>query len=91
MLNRFVHGTCDPAADLSTYRRKKASSPDYCYTCKPCLQQNAAAAAAAAAIAAKRCSTDDEPDRDPFAGLQDAGSLLDDYTFIDGRVSFVYL
>jgi hypothetical protein len=31
-----VHGTCDPAADLTTYQQRKELYPDYEYICIPC-------------------------------------------------------
>lgn len=34
--NRFVHGTCDPEADLTTYHQRKESQPDYEYVCLAC-------------------------------------------------------
>lgn len=33
---KFVHGTCDPDAELSTYQTKKATSPEYQYVCPVC-------------------------------------------------------
>lgn len=33
---KYVHGTCDPAADLATYQQKKELYPDYEYICVPC-------------------------------------------------------
>lgn len=35
-LLRYVHGTCDSDADLSTYQSKKESIPDYDYLCPVC-------------------------------------------------------
>ncbi|CAG2067846.1 unnamed protein product, partial [Timema podura] len=33
---RFVHGSCDPEADLASYQRKKEANPDYDYICPHC-------------------------------------------------------
>lgn len=33
---RFVHGTCDPEADLATYHQRKESHPEYEYVCLNC-------------------------------------------------------
>lgn len=35
-LFRFVHGTCDPEADLATYQQRKETHPDYEYVCTNC-------------------------------------------------------
>lgn len=44
---RFVHSTCDPEAELTTYHTKKELNPDYEYSCLPCkaLVQNGRLAA----------------------------------------------
>ncbi|ODN00515.1 Histone-lysine N-methyltransferase 2C, partial [Orchesella cincta] len=33
---KYVHGTCDPAANLATYQQRKDMHPDYEYVCVPC-------------------------------------------------------
>ncbi|XP_075232135.1 uncharacterized protein LOC142330615 [Lycorma delicatula] len=33
---KFVHGTCDSEADLTTYQQKKEATPDYEYLCPIC-------------------------------------------------------
>lgn len=33
---KFVHATCDPDAELSTYQTKKEANPEYEYICGPC-------------------------------------------------------
>jgi histone-lysine N-methyltransferase MLL3 len=33
---RYVHGYCDPNADLPTYQQRKELYPDYEYICMPC-------------------------------------------------------
>ncbi|KFB47867.1 hypothetical protein ZHAS_00015920 [Anopheles sinensis] len=33
---KFVHSTCDPDADLSTYHSRKEANPEYEYLCAPC-------------------------------------------------------
>jgi hypothetical protein len=35
---KYVHGTCDPEADLTAYQTKKATTPDYTYSCPVCKQ-----------------------------------------------------
>ena len=36
LLFRYVHGTCDQDADISTYQHKKEQNPDYEYHCPLC-------------------------------------------------------
>ncbi|XP_054279340.1 histone-lysine N-methyltransferase 2D-like isoform X3 [Macrosteles quadrilineatus] len=36
---RFVHGTCDPDADLVTYQQRKESAPEYEYICLNCKNE----------------------------------------------------
>ncbi|CAH0559006.1 unnamed protein product [Brassicogethes aeneus] len=36
MCRKFVHGTCDPDADLSTYHQRKEAHPEYEYACTIC-------------------------------------------------------
>ncbi|XP_063696250.1 histone-lysine N-methyltransferase 2C-like isoform X2 [Culicoides brevitarsis] len=33
---KFVHATCDPDAELTTYQAKKETNPEYEYVCGPC-------------------------------------------------------
>ncbi|ERL89633.1 hypothetical protein D910_06998 [Dendroctonus ponderosae] len=57
---KFVHGTCDPEADLAAYQHKRESTPDYEYHCVIC--KNAPPQqlqAAARALTFKRSSTED--------------------------------
>lgn len=37
---RFVHGTCDPEADLITYHQKRELNPDYEYVCLCCKNKS---------------------------------------------------
>lgn len=39
MIFRFVHGTCDPDADLVTYQQRKDVSPEYEYVCLVCKNE----------------------------------------------------
>lgn len=42
-LIRFVHGTCDPEADIIVYQQRKETHPEYeyvCLICKSLTQQN---------------------------------------------------
>jgi histone-lysine N-methyltransferase MLL3 len=36
LCRKFVHGTCDPEADLVTYHQRKESHPEYEYVCLMC-------------------------------------------------------
>ncbi|XP_046682378.1 histone-lysine N-methyltransferase 2C-like isoform X2 [Homalodisca vitripennis] len=36
---KFVHGTCDPDADLVTYQQRKEASPEYQYICLNCKNE----------------------------------------------------
>lgn len=36
---RFVHGTCDSEADLTTYHQKKETNIEYEYVCLYCKNQ----------------------------------------------------
>jgi hypothetical protein len=36
LCKKYVHGTCDPAADLATYQQRKELYPEYEYICIPC-------------------------------------------------------
>lgn len=49
---RFVHGTCDPEADLMTYHQRKESNPEYEYVCSCCRNKNQTAR-----LVSKRAST----------------------------------
>ncbi|XP_031333016.1 histone-lysine N-methyltransferase 2C-like isoform X3 [Photinus pyralis] len=43
LCRKFVHGTCDPDADLATYHQRKEAHPEYdyiCLICKSITQQN---------------------------------------------------
>ena len=41
---RYVHDTCDPAADLRAYQRKKEQNPEYEYICSVCVSSSSGAA-----------------------------------------------
>ncbi|KAF5271825.1 hypothetical protein FQR65_LT05056 [Abscondita terminalis] len=69
LCRKFVHGTCDPEADLATYHQRKEAHPEYeyiCLICKSLTQQNRQ-------LIAKRNSIDDS---DSMSASQDF--LLDD-------------
>ncbi|CAG9863833.1 unnamed protein product [Phyllotreta striolata] len=53
---KFVHGTCDPEADVVTYSQKKEISVEYEYVCLHCKNSTARQ------ITAKRASIDDPSD-----------------------------
>ncbi|CAH1176242.1 unnamed protein product [Phaedon cochleariae] len=50
---KFVHGTCDPDADLGTYHQKREANPEYEYVCLHCKTNSARQ------VTTKRASTDD--------------------------------
>ncbi|KAJ8921946.1 hypothetical protein NQ315_008580 [Exocentrus adspersus] len=55
MCRKFVHGTCDPEADLITYHQKREAHPDYEYVCSYCKNLTQSGRQ----ITSKRTSTDD--------------------------------
>ncbi|CAG7629500.1 unnamed protein product [Allacma fusca] len=62
---KYVHDTCDPAADLNIYHVKKEQYPDYEYTCTVCLlaptgAQNSTSAHPRVLLSLKRSSDKDE-------------------------------
>ncbi|XP_056641929.1 histone-lysine N-methyltransferase 2C-like isoform X3 [Diorhabda sublineata] len=53
---KFVHGTCDAEADVTTYHQKKETNPEYEYVCLHCKN------ATGRLITTKRASIDDPSD-----------------------------
>ncbi|XP_063909689.1 histone-lysine N-methyltransferase 2C-like isoform X2 [Zophobas morio] len=54
LCRKFVHGTCDPEADLVTYHQRKEAHPEYEYACLMCKNLTQPAA-----LLSKRNSLDD--------------------------------
>ncbi|XP_044258429.1 histone-lysine N-methyltransferase 2C-like isoform X2 [Tribolium madens] len=57
LCRKFVHGTCDPEADLVTYHQRKEAHPEYEYVCLMCKNLTQPAT-----LLAKRNSIDDPTD-----------------------------
>ncbi|XP_023312429.1 histone-lysine N-methyltransferase 2C isoform X6 [Anoplophora glabripennis] len=55
MCRKFVHGTCDPEADLVTYHQRREAHPDYEYVCSYCKNLTQSGRQ----LTSKRSSTDD--------------------------------
>ncbi|VEN62754.1 unnamed protein product [Callosobruchus maculatus] len=73
---KFVHGTCDPEADLTVYHQRKELNPEYEYVCTHCKNSNQNQSARA--LVSKRSSTDDPSD---LSASQE--SLYDDISEFD--------
>ncbi|KAG5897190.1 hypothetical protein JTB14_022545 [Gonioctena quinquepunctata] len=69
---KFVHGTCDPEADLVTYNQKKEMNPEYEYICPHCKNHTGRQ------VTTKRASMDDLGD---LSASQE--SLYDDTSEFD--------
>ncbi|XP_060525404.1 histone-lysine N-methyltransferase 2C-like [Cylas formicarius] len=79
MCRKFVHGTCDPDADLATYHQRKEANPEYEYVCAIC--KNLALQSqhqTSRQLTTKRFSTDEPGD---LSGSQE--SLYDDMSEFD--------
>ncbi|XP_076251798.1 uncharacterized protein LOC143191021 isoform X3 [Rhynchophorus ferrugineus] len=74
---KFVHGSCDPEADLLTYKQKKESTPDYEYVCIACKTKTISSVPGRQ-ISSKRSSTDEPGD---FSASQE--SFYDDMSEFD--------
>lgn len=61
---KYVHGSCDPEADLSAYQTKKAAAPDYTYNCPVCKQYSSNRKG----LLLKRNSVDDADQDSSFFG-----------------------
>ncbi|XP_050308382.1 histone-lysine N-methyltransferase 2C-like isoform X2 [Anthonomus grandis grandis] len=79
LCRKFVHGKCDPEAELATYQQKKDANPEYDYYCPNCKStQQQHLQFTARSLMNKRTSIDDSGD---FSASQE--SLYDDMSEFD--------